>query len=1323
MAVEKSGIRLEAENAAQFLGTLQRGEQALHSFGLASTSAALDVQKLARTSKEIQLDKLNRQLDDQRTRLGIAAQKMGELTAKYGAASIQVQTHEAAMKRLAGQMSETQDRILLTERQIAAEAKAAQEATANNANLEKSMKDLAGEAANASGKIDGMSQIMIGGLRKIGEVGVESLGGLIGTLKDFASASVSTAGDFEASLNRFASVTENSMKAAGLSTKDAKEFFLELGASTQFSASQVSSAANELVKGGVDIKEVMGEATRATLDLAAAGEIDLVPASEIVAKQLGVWGKEAGGATNAVNLLAQSANASTVNVDDLALGLANAGGVAKGAGLSFEDTVTAIGLIAPGFSSASDAGTSFKTFLNSLVPTTKTAKDEMRALGLYTDEAGSAFYDNQGNFIGMEKAAGLLSDATKDLSAEQRALSLELIFGSDAQRAALGLATEGADGWRAFAAEMQATGTAAEQAAKKNQGFNFAVESLGGAVETLMIRLGDKLLPVLTDVINNGLIPLVNWLSTNVGPAIEDFARGAEMAGRGVKVVSEWIGDRFVPALAVATTALGVYATAQAAAFIASTGGIAQTFKSIGLGLSLVINQAPAAALALGPLAVAAAGLVGVVLVIDKVASVQRRIEEGSDAVLQQAQFFQDANAALERFAASSGGAGEESRRLAAEIQAQQVALDELIEAYVDLSSEGDLPADVEKQFLDAIIASKEGIIDKTAALNTSMAADKENNQQIGQSLAGLRDLREGTGQATAGFNEFAGSIRHTDEQLAEFAKASEDARTAGLGVFAEMETSFEGHVSTMAVLQEQYNQSRSDKEREGLQEQMNQQIIAYAEQERLQRESLGRQLITLAEVEGQKAGLSKEKIAQMTAALREEYGIRQTIEEQAWGNSSAIVEEWALRGGANVDHFIGQLGATTDATLETQRSLAELQGEYQFYIKENLGSEVIPDQETFLALMRETPTERTFHLFENFKNGTLSAADFLAQVNRIPSTKTINIHTNYTSSGAAQFKGGAEARAGGGQVKKDRPYRVAEEGWEIYLSRNRIGILGANGEGFFTPPESGHIFSHRDSLAMMRNGQLDSVGRGTMPIGNQGMIDMALGSFGGSSSGIAGGMADLGRQSSTSAAQTAVDMVPWSMRVIDLTKRTTEGSIRGAFDIFKKETTEGFTGMWSDILGGMESQTNQFVNDLGSIFQSPARKSMDAFGQALDHARFQPGINDMLNQIRGGTGGGSPQNAINNLFGGGGAGGTGGFGNALNSLAGQLGGSRPPLGGGFSSMPYSPPASPGQILGGLQFPQPGNTTNHFNLTVQTAPDPRNAVRMGFRQFQAFGGF
>lgn len=376
---------------------------------------------------------------------------------------------------------------------------------------QKSVEGFDRSAQSSTGGISAFSEITIGAFRKIGEVAIEALGTATRVTGQFISDSITSAGNFQASLNTFSAVTGKSMDKAGLTVDDFSTLFLDMGAKTQYSAGQAADAAIELAKGGLDPATIAAGALEQALALAAAsGMTDLGQASGIMAKQLGVWGDTGVDAAEVANSLSQAANASTVDVDDLALGLANVGGSAKTAGATFGDTVQTLALLAPGFSSAADAGTSLKTFFSRLIPTTGKAMDAMADLGLVTEDGKSVFFDAKGNFVGMAKASELLQGATKNLTNDQKLLYLNTIFGQDALRTAAMLADSGAQGFNTMGVAMADAGTASEQAATRNQGFNFAMESLKGSIETVQIAFGTMLLPAITGFINNALIPGVN---------------------------------------------------------------------------------------------------------------------------------------------------------------------------------------------------------------------------------------------------------------------------------------------------------------------------------------------------------------------------------------------------------------------------------------------------------------------------------------------------------------------------------------------------------------------------------------------------------------------------------------------------------------------------------------------------------------------------------------------------------------------------------------------------------------------------------------------
>jgi TP901 family phage tail tape measure protein len=393
----------------------------------------------------------------------------------------------------------------------------------------KGLREMGETAAKSGGGFNALKEVAIGALRQVGAAAVQAGAEAARAMGAFVADSISAAGNFEAAVNGLAAVTGSALSDAGFSMEDVSAKALQLGKDTQFSAQEAIAAMTELAKGGVAIESVMTDATDATLALASASGTDLATSAEIVAKQLGVWGETGVSAAQVTDLLASAANASTVGVEDLALGLANAGGTAKTAGVEFSDLVQSMALIAPNFSSASDAGTSFKTFLSRLVPTTDPATMAMADLGLWTEKTGSAFYDAQGNFVGMAETARLLQAATAGLSEEQKLLAFNTIFGSDAIRAAAAIANAGADGFNAMGESMTASGGAAEAAAAKNQGFNFALEQMKGSVETLQIVLGTAFLPMLTQLVGQfttGLNAVMTFADTflRLAPAITESA-------------------------------------------------------------------------------------------------------------------------------------------------------------------------------------------------------------------------------------------------------------------------------------------------------------------------------------------------------------------------------------------------------------------------------------------------------------------------------------------------------------------------------------------------------------------------------------------------------------------------------------------------------------------------------------------------------------------------------------------------------------------------------------------------------------------------------
>ena len=344
--------------------------------------------------------------------------------------------------------------------------------------------------------------------------------------------SVMAAGDFQATVNEIGAVSG----ATASELTQLSDMALQVGKDTAFSAQEGAQAISELSKAGVTVPDILNGAAMATANLAAAAGTDMPRAAEIMSNAMNMFKISGEDSARVADVLAAGANTSAASINDLALGFSQAGPSAVALGLSLEDVTAALALFADRGLSGSDAGTSLKTMLASLTPATKPAKEAFAELGLVTEESGNAFFDAQGNFVGMEQASVILYDALKDLTDQQRAQALETIFGSDASRAAELMfqaqksAAEGTGkGYEDYRKAVEASGQATDVAEAKMAGMNGAIEALRGSIETAQIVIGTTFVGAV-EFAADALSSIVNVFLNLPGPvqtAIAGVAAGA----------------------------------------------------------------------------------------------------------------------------------------------------------------------------------------------------------------------------------------------------------------------------------------------------------------------------------------------------------------------------------------------------------------------------------------------------------------------------------------------------------------------------------------------------------------------------------------------------------------------------------------------------------------------------------------------------------------------------------------------------------------------------------------------------------------------------
>lgn len=309
---------------------------------------------------------------------------------------------------------------------------------------------------------------------------------------------IKTAADFDQSMSSVAA-TGNDARQNIDALRDAA---IDMGAKTSFSAGEAASGIENLLKAGVDAKEVIGGGLQGALDLAAAGTIDVGDAAEIAATAMTQFKLSGKDVPHIADLLAAGAGKAQGEVSDMGMALKQSGLVASQFGLNIEDTTGTLAAFASAGLIGSDAGTSFKTMLLALANPSKESAKLMRELGITA-------YDANGQFVGITSLAGQLQEKLGGLDQATRDQALAQIFGNDAVRAANVLYKQGSTGITDWIGKVNDSGYAAETAHTKLDNLKGDLEQLRGSLETALIGAGEgaqsplrEMVQSLTDLIN-----------------------------------------------------------------------------------------------------------------------------------------------------------------------------------------------------------------------------------------------------------------------------------------------------------------------------------------------------------------------------------------------------------------------------------------------------------------------------------------------------------------------------------------------------------------------------------------------------------------------------------------------------------------------------------------------------------------------------------------------------------------------------------------------------------------------------------------------------
>lgn len=327
------------------------------------------------------------------------------------------------------------------------------------------------------------------------------------------AGALKVAGDFEAGMSEVSAITGATGKDMQALEKQAKT----LGATTKFSARDAAEGMKYFGMAGYDTNQIMS-ALPSTLNLAAAGNVDLGIACDIVSDAMTGLGMSANETTKFTDIMAATITNSNTSVELMGETLKYVGPVAGTLGIGMGDLSVAIGLMGNAGIKGSQAGTALRAGLTNLVKPTKEMKTAMEKYGVELVKNADGSVNMMGTMENLRSTLGGLDQATQ-------AQALATIFGKEAMSAWASVvnASEG-DFNKLSDAIANSDGKASDMANTMQNNLKGSIDNMKSAFEGLLITIGERLIPIFQNLVE-GITNVFTWFN-NLNPAIQNVIIG-----------------------------------------------------------------------------------------------------------------------------------------------------------------------------------------------------------------------------------------------------------------------------------------------------------------------------------------------------------------------------------------------------------------------------------------------------------------------------------------------------------------------------------------------------------------------------------------------------------------------------------------------------------------------------------------------------------------------------------------------------------------------------------------------------------------------------
>lgn len=349
-------------------------------------------------------------------------------------------------------------------------------------------------------------------------IAVTTLGTALISSKRFA--------EFEHSMNRVRVLAGSTRKEYVELTEQA----LELGRTTVFSARQAADAMQKFALAGFSSKEI-AESLPATLNLAAAGMVDISDATQIAAQTMRNMGMEADEMGRVADSLTIGFTKSTQDLTDLGHAFVYAGGTAAAAGIPIEEVTAHLMALADAGFRGSLGGTALRNMVARLSGASRESKKFLDELGVSTEAV-------DGTMRPLADIVDDINDKMKGMGHLQKTSKVFHAFGHRAGPALAKMLAFGGDALREYEDKVNhAGGIAAKVARETLVSVKGQFILMASAWSTSAIEFGKTMSDIVRAIINAAreLAPVFFQAAGAVQPLTDAIGFGIVRAIKGFK--------------------------------------------------------------------------------------------------------------------------------------------------------------------------------------------------------------------------------------------------------------------------------------------------------------------------------------------------------------------------------------------------------------------------------------------------------------------------------------------------------------------------------------------------------------------------------------------------------------------------------------------------------------------------------------------------------------------------------------------------------------------------------------------------------------------